>query len=219
MQDCPIIPTTLGSVRSSVVVRKLFALGRVVQSPFAVPPPLEPQHVENCKVLADREVLVRHALKKGAVGVEVGTGRGHFARTLLDAAAPRVLHLIDRDLRQLDHAVLGSEIEARRVILHKGDSADVLRSFPDGYFDWIYIDADHTYAGVKRDIAVAKLKVKTNGVLVFNDYTLWSPVELKEYGVIPAVNEFCRDEHWELRYLALDNLMYCDVALQRIGLA
>jgi SAM-dependent methyltransferase len=190
-----------------------------LQSPFVTPPPLESRHIKRCTLVANRELLARDVLKKGAVGVEVGTGRGHFARTLLDAAAPRELHVIDIDLRQLDSELLRSEIEARRVIPHEGDSAEVLASFPDGYFDWVYIDADHSYAGVKRDIAVAKRKVKSDGLLVLNDYTFWSPIELMEYGVIHAVNEFCRDEHWELRYFALHKLMYCDVALQRIELA
>jgi len=80
----------------------------------------------------------------------------------------------------------------------------------------VYIDADHSYAGVKRDIAVAKEKVKPDGMLVFNDYTLWSPLELMEYGVVHAVNELCLNEDWELMYFAFQRHMYCDVALKRI---
>lgn len=170
----------------------------------------------NCRVLPDREVLAREVLKKGAIAAEVGTLRGRFARKLLDAAEPRELHVIDIDLSRLEREPLAPELEAGRVIPHEGDSASILSSFPDAHFDWIYIDADHSYAGVKRDIAVAKQKVKPEGMLVFNDYTVWSPLELEEYGVVHAVNELCRDDGWELRYFALQRFMYCDVAVSRI---
>lgn len=38
----------------------------------------------------------------------------------------------------------------------------------------IYIDADHSYEGVKKDISVACRKVKHDGILIFNDYIYWS---------------------------------------------
>ena len=76
-------------------------------------------------------------------------------------------------------------------------------TFRDGYFDWIYIDAQHDYEGVKRDIGVARRKVKDAGLLVFNDYIVWSYVEMAPYGVVAAVNELCREDRWELIYLAL----------------
>lgn len=183
---------------------------------FEAPPPLERRHVMNCQVLPDRKVLASEVLEEGAVAAEVGTLRGHFARTLLDAAEPRELHLIDIDMRRLERELLAPELESGRVITHEGDSVAILSSFPDAYFDWIYIDADHSYAGVKRDIEAAKQKVKPEGMLVFNDYTFWSPLELQEYGVVHAVNELCRNDGWELRYFALHRFMYCDVAVSRI---
>lgn len=136
-----------------------------LESPFVAPPPLEPRHIENCRLLPNREVLAREVLKKGAVAVEVGTLRGRFARTLLDAAEPCELHVIDIDLRQLERELLASEIEAGRVIAHEGDSVAILSSFPDGYFDWVYIDADHSYAGVKRDVAARRRKLSQTGCL------------------------------------------------------
>jgi len=90
-----------------------------------------------------------------------------------------------------------------------------LQSFPDSYFDWIYIDAQHTYKGVKRDIPAAA-KVKSDGFLVFNDYTVWSQVEMQPYGVVAAVNELCLEDQWEFAYLALPPHMYCDVAVRRM---
>jgi hypothetical protein len=72
---------------------------------------------------------------------------------------------------------------------------------------------------VIRDIAVSRRKVKTEGLLIFNDYTPWSYVEMEPYGVVAAVNELCVNEGWEFACLALPPHMYCDVAVRRIPTA
>jgi hypothetical protein len=187
-----------------------------VEYAFTLAPMLEPKHVERCRVLASREFMVQECLPRNAVVAEVGTYRGHFARLILSGAQPRELHLIDRDLASLEREPLADAIADGRVHLHEGDSATTLASFPDHFFDWIYIDADHTYAGVKRDTEQAKAKVRRDGLLVFNDYVFWSHAELMEYGVVHAVNELCLNDGWELRYFALDTQMYCDVAVGRL---
>ena len=92
-----------------------------------------------------------------------------------------------------------------------------MQSFPDAYFDWIYIDAQHTYEDVKRDIAAAAAKVKSDGFLVFNDYTMWSYVEMQPYGVVAAVNEFCIEHDWGFAYLTLSDHLYCDVAARKMN--
>jgi hypothetical protein len=185
--------------------------------PFTLAPVLQPRHVERCRVAPTREDMIQRYLPKGAVVAEVGTDRGHNARTILDGARPRELHLIDVDLSRLERGLLQSAIDDGVVRLHEADSAATLAAFPDGYFDWIYIDGNHTYGGVLRDVEQAKRKVKSDGLLVFNDYTLFSHAELVEYGVIHVVNRLCLDEGWELRYFALESQMYCDAAIARAG--
>jgi hypothetical protein len=54
---------------------------------------------------------------------------------------------------------------------------------------------------------------------VFNDYTMWSYVEMQPYGVVAAVNEFCIENNWDFAYLTLPNHMYCDVAARKTHLA
>lgn len=124
--------------------------------------------------------------------------------------------MIDLDLGLFERSRFEKAMGEGSVVLHEDDSARALAAFPDAYFDWIYIDGDHSYAGVKRDIEQAKKKVKQDGTLVFNDYIFWSHAELMEYGVIQAINEFCLDEDWGLHYLALESQMYCDVAIRRL---
>jgi hypothetical protein len=52
---------------------------------------------------------------------------------------------------------------------------------------------------------------------VFNDYTMWSYIEMQPYGVAPAVNEFRLENNWALAYLALPDHMYCDVAIRKMN--
>ena len=87
---------------------------------------------------------------------------------------------------------------------------------PDEHFDFIYLDADHSYDGVTTDIAIAKHKIVYDGYLIFNDYTYWSAMECTDYGVVHAVNNLCLDEDWEFVYFALQSRMYCDVAIRRM---
>ena len=176
---------------------------------------LTEKETENCRVLPDRNVVLQK-MKRGGVVAEVGVQTGRFSRTILDICSPSKLHLIDIDLTR--HSIdrqFENEIASGIAQLHQGDSSSILRDFPDSYFDFVYIDADHSYEGVKRDIQAGISKVKHDGFLVFNDYTYWSPAECMPYGVIQAVNELCLEGEWEMIYFALAYYMYCDVALKR----
>ena len=179
-------------------------------------PELTARHLSRCEVVQNREYILQR-IPKGGVGVEVGVQEGMFSRLILDICQTRELHLIDLDLRRYGIAEkFQTEIERGLVKLHEGDSSRLIAGFPDNYFDFIYIDADHSYPGVKKDIKAARTKVKAGGLLIFNDYTFWSPGECINYGVIQAVNELCVEDDWEFRYFALAGYMYCDVALSKI---
>ena len=159
--------------------------------------------------------MVKVCLPKRGVVAEVGTDNGTFAEIILKFSVPSELHVIDISLAKFRRDVFAQEIQAGTVRLHESDSVEALRRFPDGYFDWIYIDANHSYESVKRDIDEAKRAVKRGGLLVFNDYAFRSHREVMAYGVVQAVNELCLSENWDLLYLALHPEMYCDVALRR----
>jgi predicted O-methyltransferase YrrM len=177
-------------------------------------PQLSEDHLRNCIVLPDRTTILER-LPKGGVVAEVGTDQGDFARQILRIVEPQELHLIDHETHPRLRQLAEDPSLHDRLRVHKRDSVEALESFPDEHFDWIYIDAQHTYDGVKRDVAAARRKVKADGLLVFNDYTVWSYVEMQPYGVVAAVNELCMEDGWEFIYLALPYHMYCDVAVRR----
>jgi spermidine synthase len=167
---------------------------------------------------ANRIVLLEY-LPHGGTVAEIGTGRGDFAREILRVASPRELHLVDHVVQPQAREIAEDPSFEGRVHVHKADSAETLESFPDAFFDWIYIDAQHTYEGVKRDIAAAESKVKSGGYLVFNDDTVWSYFRDATIRRGPAVNEFCIEHDWAFAYLTLPDHMYCDVAIRKIKLA
>lgn len=56
------------------------------------------------------------------------------------------------------------------ISIRKGFSADVLASFPDDYFDWLYIDGNHLYEFVRKDIEISFKKVRPGGIIAGDDY-------------------------------------------------
>ena len=173
---------------------------------------IPPKLLERCRLFPSREYIFKAIPKQWTI-VEVGTQTGIFAKTILELASPARLHLIDIDWSRFNEDyIAGHEAIVER---HDGDSAQVLASFPDDYFDLVYLDADHSLEAVERDIYSAKSKVKPGGYLVFNDYTVWSPREVYKYGVLHAVNAFCAKEQWPVVFFAFQGTGYHDIALQR----
>jgi SAM-dependent methyltransferase len=170
--------------------------------------------VADCRVFANRHLAVE-SLPKGGIVAEVGTQTGHFANHIFKVARPSQLHLFDLSLEWFDSGLLVEPIHDGSVQIHLGDSATELSKFPAEHFDWLYIDGDHSYRGVTRDIAQAVRTVKRDGLLVFNDYTVWSPLEACNYGVLKAVNELVNSGEWEFVYIALHPWGYHDAALRR----
>jgi len=66
----------------------------------------------------------------------------------------------------------------------RADAAVVVGIFPDGYFDLVFLDADHHYDSVRRDIQVWLPKVRKGGILTGHDYTE------RFVGVRKAVDEY-----------------------------
>lgn len=165
----------------------------------------------NVQVYPNRRLLM-HDLPKKATVAELGTEHGNWAYQVLKDNPPQEMHLFD-----LSFDLLREEVETHPAIrLHEGDSADNLCKMPNAYFDWIYIDGDHTYRGVSRDLAQAVKKVRDDGWLVFNDYTLWSWKGIMAYGVVAAVNELILSG-WEMRAIGLNPTGYWEAAVQRKG--
>lgn len=172
-------------------------------------PRLRDDAFDGTRLFPDRESMLA-ALAKGPVGGEVGVQRGNFARYMLDTLDMEVLHLFDLNTHMIREDVRSDP----RVRIHTGASAARLRELEGVSFDWLYIDGDHSYAGVKKDITSALDRTRPGGTLIFNDYVAWSLAEAIPYGVIPAVNEAV-NEGMDIIGLALTPTGHFDIALRR----
>ena len=89
------------------------------------------------------------------------------------------------------HRELVKWTDGKTVELVRKYSVDAAADYPDEYFDYVHIDADHTYDAVLADLNAWWPKVKVGGVISGHDYiankTLKSGVT---FGVIEAVAEF-----------------------------
>jgi hypothetical protein len=130
------------------------------------------------------------AAKRHGVCAEVGVWKGDFSHRILQFCRPRELHLVDpwhfapqfpdrwyggavaQSQQEMD-AIMASVVqrfsESQAVQVHRGKSCDVALAFQDGYFDWVYIDGDHSYKAVLSDLEAWYPKVRPGGYLALDD--------------------------------------------------
>jgi hypothetical protein len=167
------------------------------------------------RIAPERLNLLRR-MPSNSICAEIGVFKGTFSASILDVVHPRRLHLIDPWAYQQDYseswfggdlggsqAVMDrlhdkvrrnfqNEINKGQVVINRGFSAKVAAEFPDAYFDWIYIDANHTYDAVKADLHAFYPKVKTGGFITGDNYGYRADWWWKD-GVQRAVDEFVAD--------------------------
>ena len=186
---------------------------------FDIGPSIDNKKLENCKVVSTRYSSLP-LMPKGVICAEIGVAYGEFSECILTEMQPKELHLIDVYVTQpgdteffgrdwflksgLNHEqyIRDKFANEQKVIIKKGYSYDVLETYSDDFFDWVYVDGGHDYDCVKKDIEVLKRKVKNGGIIAFNDYTYFSLMESYCYGVSRAVNEFLAESDSEV-------IMYC----------
>jgi methyltransferase family protein len=179
---------------------------------------LEGKHVRSCKLFENRDAMLEQ-LPPRSVCAEIGIDKSLFSEKILSSSSPAKLHLIDICPAAVENARVkfAPQIAHGTVETHLGDSVSMLNGLPDEYFDWVYVDGNHSYEGVKRDLEAALPKLKPNGLLALNDYIFFAASEFVKYGVVEAVNEFCVSHNFEFVYFALQGRMHNDVVLARIG--
>ena len=184
---------------------------------------LSEKHIANLQVLTNRDALLGK-MPKNSVVAEVGVDNGVFSTKILSACHPAKLHLIDYwgdekynlDKMRMVANNFQKEIDSRMVVIHKGLSVDELNKFSDKYFDWVYIDTDHTYLTTKMELEVCSRKVKEGGLIAGHDYVTRDYTNNTRYGVVEAVNEFCWKNDWELVYLTHETNRHLSFAVRKL---
>jgi len=137
---------------------------------------------------------------------------------ILQTTQPRKLHLIDINAGavELTKRRFATGLARGQIELQCGDSSSEVLGLLDEYLDWLYIDGDHEYPGVKKDLEAARLKIKRDGLIALNDYIYFASSDFSKCGVVEAVNEFCVGHDFEMVFFALRGRMHNDVALRRL---
>lgn len=79
-----------------------------------------------------------------------------------------------------------------RVHLHRQYSYKVAPRFAQGSFDFVYLDGNHQYEFVLRDLQDFAARLKPGGLLFGHDFFEDAFAQEEHYGVIDAVNTFLK---------------------------
>ena len=129
------------------------------------------------------ELVRANGWKRGA---ELGVDKGVLFGLLLKSCPDLHLTGVDtfpdmqRSRRVFDYEAGYSD----RCEVLRMTTTEAARLFEDEHFDFVFIDADHSYKAVKQDITHWEPKVRPGGWLGGHDYH-----ERKFPGVVKAVNE------------------------------
>lgn len=144
---------------------------------------------------------------KDLIGAEIGVYKGEHAESLLENLSIKKLYLIDPyklydeydegkkhygiDQDPLDlverEAQKRLEKYSDKIIWVKKMSTDALIDIPNN-LDFVYIDGNHQYEFVKKDIETYYPKIKLGGILGGHD--MYNGFCFEHNGVVQAVAEF-----------------------------
>jgi hypothetical protein len=175
------------------------------------------------KIYETRNDMIKELVRPGQVVCEIGVFRGEFANEILKCQ-PSKLVLIDPwegimssgdvdgnnvvhcNLNEIYDQIQNSVKEIPIIDLRRGYSITQLSQYPDKYFDFIYIDGDHSYSGCKIDLTLALQKIKSGGIIAGHDYEMNFAKAKNNYnfGVKNAVDEFCSEYNHEIYAKAMD---------------
>src|SRR5690606_11229810 len=103
---------------------------------------------------------------------------GESTRLFLESG--KVEHLtavdtwLDADVEARFDESVGSWFASGAALKVKARSVAAAKHVPDGSLDFVYIDADHSYAGVRADIAAWRPKIRAGGIIAGHDYAYTS---------------------------------------------
>jgi len=190
-------------------------------------PPIQPREnpvIRKSPEIERRETFANLLNWRGLknFAVEVGTERAGFAVKFLQRWGGHKLWCIDpweTDLPDYDEpdlqfdrspdydlAVAALAPYAQRVTIKRTTSDQAAAKLPDSLFDFVYIDANHAFDAVRRDLVAWWPKLHARGILAGHD---WDVDNMP--GVVRAVREFAaarslnvyttREPHYQSWYI------------------
>ena len=149
---------------------------------------------------------VSRSLKQDSVIVEIGAFRGKSTCFIAEGIGNKRCQFFAIDIWlekkcSLEKFLENTKAYRDKIIPLKGFSYDVVKNWPkDRKIDFLWIDADHSYEGVKRDIEDWLPLVKKNAYVLFHDYR-------DAAGVKRAVDELVDSK--KIRFINTVGCIYC----------
>lgn len=145
--------------------------------------------------------LLMKELKLPMIAVEIGVAEGNNSNDLIEHGV-ETMYSVDawktlnqrgdggyeqswHDMNYNKAVKLLSKHKEKSIII-KGVSHEVAETFEDESIGMIYLDGDHSYEGVMKDLEAWYPKVVKGGIIAGHDYLS------QDYGVNRAVREFAK---------------------------
>ena len=129
------------------------------------------------------------------IALEAGVLAGKNSKALLDGLNIKKLYLMDRWHEHYEHYHVPQIYDYVKGVFKEfsgddrvciiGSNSLEFELWPDNYFDYVYLDNDHSYEHVKKEVPFYWEKLKKGGMLCGDNY--------EQPGVEKAVNEFLED--------------------------
>lgn len=137
------------------------------------------------------------------VGAEIGVAEGWYSAKVMELGQVTKLYGVDPYTahrgyidytRQTTYDRLKTKAHERldkysNYKFIEAFSMDAVKQFKDNSLDFVYIDADHSYAAVTEDILEWSKKVRSGGIIAGDDY-IRSSRDKRYYDVIRAVDDY-----------------------------
>ena len=181
-------------------------------------------HQMGTNVFETRDEMIAALVPSYATIVEIGVFKGDFARKLLQRN-PRKLYLVDmwadektysgnvdgNNVEQFNGLQLYNDVKSRfnltpnaHIVRQRSD--EFIPKLADRSVDIAYIDGDHSYEGVKRDLECIFPKMRRGGWIMGHDYemNMAKAKHVYNFGVKQAVDEFCAAHNLKINAKGMD---------------
>ncbi len=158
-----------------------------------------------------RNDLAKHFAKLGFNrGAEIGVLGGTYSITLCQANPGLKLYSVDlwgldggkyKDYHFRKYKEAKQRLATYNAKLVRKSSMEAVRDFKDNSLDFVYIDANHSFDNVMRDIIEWATKVKRGGIVSGHDYENGPRVGVKD-----AVDVYVKHHKRELNVTAESEL-------------